>query len=135
MGLNESTGRPPGTGPAEVAPQSASRFRIDIGELVLDGFDARVDPGRVTAAFQAELARLVRERGVPLAEDGTGAALDGLTGLRLPPLPAATSPARLGEALARAVHAGLAGRSGRTELTELTGRAGHTGRTGRGNTR
>ncbi|KUL49403.1 hypothetical protein ADL22_08515 [Streptomyces sp. NRRL F-4489] len=91
---------------------------MDIGELVLDGFDARVtDPGRVSAAFQAELARLVRERGVPLASgdgdsggdgDGTGRVLDVLTGL--PPLPATTHPVRLGEALARAVHAGLAGR-------------------------
>ncbi|GAU64948.1 hypothetical protein SSP35_01_02850 [Streptomyces sp. NBRC 110611] len=122
MGLNEITTTRPGAGPAGPAPRSASgppqspsgpaeaasRFRIDIGELVLDGFDARVDPGRVTAAFQAELARLVHERGVPLAADGAGVALDGLTGL--PPLPATTSPTRLGEALARAVHAGLAGR-------------------------
>ncbi|MGG2458230.1 hypothetical protein ACO0M4_00090 [Streptomyces sp. RGM 3693] len=77
---------------------------------MLDGFDARVDPSRVSAAFQAELSRLVRERGVPLAADGGGAgiALDGLAGL--PPLPATTHPVRLGEALARAVHAGLAGR-------------------------
>ncbi|WP_328724438.1 hypothetical protein [Streptomyces sp. NBC_00259] len=80
--------------------------RVDIGELVLDGFD-RLDPDRVSAAFQAELARLVRERGVPLATDG-GRALDGLAGL--PPLPATASPHRLGEALARAVHAGLSGR-------------------------
>ncbi|QIK11303.1 hypothetical protein G7Z12_14125 [Streptomyces sp. ID38640] len=81
---------------------------MDIGELVLDGFDARVDPARVSAAFTSELARLVHERGIPLAADGTGVALDGLTGL--PPLPATTHPVRLGEALARAVHAGLAGR-------------------------
>ncbi|SEQ39330.1 hypothetical protein [Streptomyces radiopugnans] len=82
--------------------------RVDIGELVLDGFDARIDPERVTAAFEAELTRLVRERGVPLAADGEGRALEALSGL--PPLPATTSPARLGEALARAVHAGLSGR-------------------------
>ncbi|MGW1375380.1 hypothetical protein ACWD6P_14040 [Streptomyces sp. NPDC002446] len=97
MGLNEQPPEPPRS------------FRIDIGELVLDGFDARVDAGRVSAAFQAELARLVHERGVPLAAaDGAAVSLDGLAGL--PPLPATTSPARLGEALARAVHAGLAGR-------------------------
>ncbi|MEK8145425.1 hypothetical protein NKH18_40825 [Streptomyces sp. M10(2022)] len=35
--------------------------RVDIGELVLDGF-GRVDPERVSEAFQAELGRLVRER-------------------------------------------------------------------------
>lgn len=80
--------------------------RVEIGELVLDGFD-RVDPDRVLAAFQAELTRLVRKRGVPLA-DRDGAELDELSGL--PALPATTSPARLGEALARAVHAGLSGR-------------------------
>ncbi|MFE7780964.1 hypothetical protein [Streptomyces nigrescens] len=93
------------SGGGEVPPRS---FRIDIGELVLDGFDARVDPARVSAAFTSELTRLVHERGIPLAADGTGVALDGLTGL--PPLPATTHPVRLGEALARAVHAGLAGR-------------------------
>ncbi|MEU3920803.1 hypothetical protein [Streptomyces sp. NPDC029004] len=94
MGLNE-------------APSPAERtIRVDIGELVLDGFE-RLDPDRVSAAFQAELARLVRERGVPLAADG-GRALDGLSGL--PPLPSTISPGRLGEALARAVHAGLSGR-------------------------
>ncbi|MET7617803.1 hypothetical protein [Streptomyces sp. NPDC005408] len=94
MGLNE-------------APRPAERtIRVDIGELVLDGFE-RLDPDRVSAAFEAELSRLVRERGVPLAADG-GRALDALSGL--PPLPATTSPGRLGEALARAVHAGLSGR-------------------------
>ncbi|MEU8915763.1 hypothetical protein [Streptomyces nigrescens] len=99
------TGQALRNGSGEVPPRS---FRIDIGELVLDGFDARVDPARVSAAFTSELARLVHERGIPLAADGTGVALDGLTGL--PPLPATTHPVRLGEALARAVHAGLAGR-------------------------
>ncbi|MFI9586058.1 hypothetical protein ACIHCQ_30425 [Streptomyces sp. NPDC052236] len=83
--------------------------RVDIGELVLDGFE-RLNPEnseRVSAAFQAELTRLVRERGVPLAAEG-GRAMDALSGL--PPLPATASPRRLGEALARAVHAGLSGR-------------------------
>ncbi|MFC8259270.1 hypothetical protein ACFUNF_16930 [Streptomyces sp. NPDC057291] len=89
------------------APRPAERtIRVDIGELVLDGFE-RLDPDRVSAAFEAELSRLVRERGVPLAADG-GRALDALSGL--PPLPSTTSPGRLGEALARAVHAGLSGR-------------------------
>ncbi|MGW9134460.1 hypothetical protein [Streptomyces sp. NPDC055681] len=94
MGLNE-------------LPRPSERtIRVDIGELVLDGFE-RLDPDRVSAAFEAELSRLVRERGVPLAADG-GRALEALSGL--PPLPSTTSPGRLGEALARAVHAGLSGR-------------------------
>ncbi|MFB6436658.1 hypothetical protein ACFCVY_07730 [Streptomyces sp. NPDC056411] len=110
MGLSEirssSAREPAATTPQrDAAPRS---FRIDIGELVLDGFDRRIDPTRLTAAFEAELARLVHERGVPLAADGPGVTLDALTGL--PPLPATASPGRLGEALARAVHAGLAGR-------------------------
>ncbi|MEU1904057.1 hypothetical protein [Streptomyces hygroscopicus] len=82
--------------------------RVDIGELALSGFDARIDPDRVGAAFQTELTRLIAERGVPLATTGADRALDILSDL--PPLPATTSPARLGEALARAVHAGLSGR-------------------------
>jgi hypothetical protein len=98
MGLNEAR---------REAPRPAERtIRVDIGELVLDGFE-RLDPDRVSAAFEAELSRLVRERGVPLAADG-GRALEALSGL--PPLPRTTSPGRLGEALARAVHAGLSGR-------------------------
>ncbi|MEK2476007.1 MULTISPECIES: hypothetical protein [Streptomyces] len=123
MGLKHEVGNAvarESAAPESAAPQPAVReagapaprtFRIDIGELVLDGFDARTtDPDRVSAAFQAELARLVRDRGVPLAAagDGSGLALDGLAGL--PPLPATTHPVRLGEALARAVHAGLTGR-------------------------
>ncbi|MFB7212917.1 hypothetical protein [Streptomyces sp. NPDC056255] len=80
-------------------------IRIDVGELVLDGF--RVDPDRVSASFEHELTRLVREHGVPLAADGS-LAVDGLTGL--PPLPAGLSARRLGQELARAVHAGLSGR-------------------------
>ncbi|MFC9651028.1 hypothetical protein [Streptomyces sp. NPDC056937] len=84
----------------------ADTVRVDIGELVLDGFD-HVDPERLSAAFRTELARLVRDHGVPLATDG-GRALDALSAL--PSLPATTSPWRLGEALARAVHAGLSGR-------------------------
>jgi hypothetical protein len=44
---------------------------------------------------------------VPLAANG-GRALDGLSAL--PPLPATASARRLGQELARAVHAGLSGR-------------------------
>ncbi|MFE7263835.1 hypothetical protein ACFU9B_17550 [Streptomyces sp. NPDC057592] len=87
------------------APRDPREIRIDVGELVLDGF--RVDPDRVSASFERELSRLVREHGVPLAADGV-LALEALSGL--PPLPAGLSARRLGQELARAVHAGLSGR-------------------------
>ncbi|MFJ8074341.1 hypothetical protein ACIQ7Q_10480 [Streptomyces sp. NPDC096176] len=95
MGLNEARRDDP------------RAVRVDIGELVLDGFGRGVDPERVSAAFRDELSRLVRERGVPLAAGG-GRALEGLAGL--PPLPATASARRLGQELARAVHEGLCGR-------------------------
>ncbi|MFJ2609179.1 hypothetical protein ACIQOU_00950 [Streptomyces sp. NPDC091279] len=82
-----------------------SEIRVEIGELVLDGFHA--DPERVSAAFQRELTRLVREHGVPLAADGA-LSVDALSGL--PPLPGGLSARRLGQELARAVHEGLSGR-------------------------
>ncbi|EPD61475.1 hypothetical protein [Streptomyces sp. HGB0020] len=88
------------SGPA----QEPSAIRVDIGELVLDGF--RADPDRVSAAFEAELTRLVRLHGVPLAAGGP-LALDALSGL--PPLSAGLSARRLGQELARAVHRGLSG--------------------------
>lgn len=108
MGLNEARTYDPHS------------VRVDIGELVLDGFDSRIDPDRLSVAFQTELARLVRERGVPLAADGSGRDVEALGGL--PALPVTTSPGRLGEALARAVHAGL---SGRGEAGAPSPRGGH----------
>jgi hypothetical protein len=81
-----------------------SAIRVEIGELVLDGF--RADPERVSAAFESELTRLVREHGVPLAANGA-VSVDALTGLA--PLPAGLSARRLGQELARAVHEGLSG--------------------------
>lgn len=81
-----------------------SAIRVEIGELVLDGFGA--DPARVSAAFERELTRLVRLHGVPLAAHGA-LAVDALTGLA--PLPAGLSARRLGQELARAVHEGLSG--------------------------
>ncbi|NLU68207.1 hypothetical protein [Streptomyces sp. HNM0574] len=99
--MNGTHGRHAG-GPGESAPRE---IRVDIGELALDGFHG--DPDRVLAAFEAELTRLVREKGVPLAADGEPRALDALSGL--PPLPSTVSAGRLGEALARSVHAGLSG--------------------------
>ncbi|MET9685639.1 hypothetical protein [Streptomyces coeruleorubidus] len=82
-------------------------IRVDIGELVLDGFGPSVDPRRVSASFERELTRLVQEQGVPLAADGA-VSVDGVSGL--PPMPAGLSARRLGQELARAVHAGLSGR-------------------------
>ncbi|MGW3268684.1 hypothetical protein [Streptomyces sp. NPDC001056] len=81
-----------------------STIHVEIGELVLDGF--RADPARVSAAFERELARLVRLHGVPLASSGP-LAVDALSGLA--PLPAGLSARRLGQELARAVHEGLSG--------------------------
>ncbi|MGW3510768.1 hypothetical protein [Streptomyces sp. NPDC000994] len=81
-----------------------SAIRVEIGELVLDGFQA--DPARVSAAFERELARLLRQHGVPLAANGA-VTVDALTGLA--PLPAGLSARRLGQELARAVHEGLSG--------------------------
>ncbi|WBO67902.1 hypothetical protein [Streptomyces camelliae] len=90
-------------------PAAPTTIRIDIAELVFDGFDlAPRDVDRVRQAFHGELDRLVRERGVPAALLADGdRALDLLSGL--PELPATGNPRRLGEALARAVHAGLSG--------------------------
>jgi hypothetical protein len=94
-----------GASSATPSARGASEFRIDIGELVLDGFGP-LDAERVRDSFHVELTRLVRERGVPFAVDADRA-VDFLSGL--PELPATSNPRRLGEALARAVHAGLSG--------------------------
>ncbi|MFD6286819.1 hypothetical protein [Streptomyces sp. NPDC060205] len=96
MGLNDRNGG---------AGRRPDAIRVDVGELVLDGF--RVDPDRVSTAFAHELTRLVREHGVPLAAGRGPVTLDALSGL--PPLPAGLSARRLGQELARAVHAGLSG--------------------------
>ncbi|MGW2650127.1 hypothetical protein ACWC2T_35810 [Streptomyces sp. NPDC001393] len=93
-----------------VSPPSApTAIRIDIGELALEGFDLSPrDTVRLRESFRGELDRLVRERGVPAALLADGdRALDLLSSL--PELPATGNPRRLGEALARAVHAGLSG--------------------------
>ncbi|MEV6588577.1 hypothetical protein [Streptomyces acidicola] len=84
--------------------EQPSAIRVEVGELVLDGF--HVDPERVSAAFERELTRLVERHGVPLAADGP-LTLDALSGL--PHLPAGLSARRLGQELARAVHEGLSG--------------------------
>jgi hypothetical protein len=87
--------------------QPERQVTVEIDALVLDGFDHRVDPDLVSAAFQRELGRLLRERGLPAGAADRDQRVDALTDL--PPLPATTSANRLGAALARAVHAGLSG--------------------------
>ncbi|MDQ1039741.1 hypothetical protein QFZ75_006157 [Streptomyces sp. V3I8] len=101
MGVNKGMGG----GVNGDAGRRPDAIRVNVGELVLDGF--RVDPDRVSAAFEHELTRLVREHGVPLAAERGAVTLDALSGL--PPLPAGLSARRLGQELARAVHAGLSG--------------------------
>ncbi|MFI8071117.1 hypothetical protein ACIF85_20315 [Streptomyces sp. NPDC086033] len=100
MGVTSSRGFPRDSS----RDREPSAIRIEVGELVLDGF--RADPERVAAAFESELTRLVRLRGVPLAAEGP-LAVDALSGL--PPLPAGLSARRLGQELARSVHEGLSG--------------------------
>ncbi|MFD7233784.1 hypothetical protein ACFWAT_00560 [Streptomyces syringium] len=103
MGVRDP-GRDPGRDHS--GREHPGRVHVEIGKLALHGFE-HVDHERVAEAFRHELHRLVRDRGVPIAGD-TGVSLDLVRGL--PPLPATTSPHRLGAALARAVHAGLTGR-------------------------
>ena len=99
------TGKPTSTeAAASRAADEPREVRVEIGELSLQGF--RVDPERVSVAFEQELTRLVRTHGVPLAADGA-LTLGALSGL--PSLPAGLSAHRLGQELARAVHEGLSG--------------------------
>ncbi|MEU9184569.1 hypothetical protein AB0D14_08380 [Streptomyces sp. NPDC048484] len=111
MGVNTGVGREAGRDANGGAGRRPDAIRVNVGELVLDGF--RADPDRVSEAFERELTRLVREHGVPLAAERGGVTLDALSGL--PPLPAGLSARRLGQELARAVHEGL---SGHGEVTQ-----------------
>ncbi|HEU5161288.1 MAG TPA: hypothetical protein VFU43_30125 [Streptosporangiaceae bacterium] len=114
-------------------PLPTTRVAVHIDELALDGFE-RIDRDQVAAAFQRELARLLRRHitdganatglaasggatsggatsgGHPAGEAPLAAAsdhaYDGIFGLTLR-LPPAASARRLGIELARAVHAGL----------------------------
>ncbi|MCP2259151.1 hypothetical protein LX15_002852 [Streptoalloteichus tenebrarius] len=87
---------------------SAPSVHVEIGELVLDGFPG-MDADLVVGAFERELRRLVRERGVGRVPDGEWT-VDLVSGL--PPLPTTSSPRRLGTALARSVYKGLTRRDG-----------------------
>jgi len=75
-------------------------IRVEIGELVLTGFD-RMDTDLLAASFERELTRLLRRHRIaPVARELVSG---------LPPLPHTTSAHRLGEALARSVHSALLG--------------------------
>ncbi len=83
-------------------------IRLDIEALALSGALAgRFTPAqreRLADAFTRELHRLLVEHGLPANLDpGEDLAAS------LPPLPASTSPARFGRALARSIHSGLVG--------------------------
>lgn len=111
MGIGATPGgRGTGEGLARQADGAAWQVEIEIGRLLLDGFD-RIDRDAVAAAFGRELTRLLRRGAVvPGADGAPGIELASL-GARLPavPLPAGTSPGRLGRSLAGAVFGVLGG--------------------------
>jgi hypothetical protein len=77
--------------------------RVHIDRLVLDGFALGAGDGaRVGAAMQAELARLLAERGLSSRLAG-GGAVGGLQGAALRP-DGSSSPAALGRGIAQSVH-------------------------------
>ncbi len=101
MGLRQAPGAPWD----DAAPW---RIDVEIGELVLDGFE-RVDRDAVAGAFCEELGRLLRrDAGRLLAQ---GAAGDPVAGdLRAAAeLPRGMSPRRLGQSLARAAFGAVDG--------------------------
>jgi hypothetical protein len=65
---------------------------------------------RIATALEGELARLLRERGLPAALS-RGAQLEAVDAGFISPPPMAATPAALGGAVAAAVHSAL-GRSG-----------------------
>jgi hypothetical protein len=97
-----------------MTPPAQARVELRVDELVLDGFRP-ADRHRVAEGFQAELVRLLAERGVPpgLVRGGDRPALDA-GAFRLPP---GARPEAAGVQAARALYAGLDGspapRSGR----------------------
>jgi len=83
-------------------------IEVRIGELALEGFSP-ADALSIGAALQGELARMVREGGLPASLAG-GAEREAIDAGSFRRSPQAT-PAALGSAVAGAVYAGL-GRSG-----------------------
>ena len=91
-------------------------LRID--ELVLEGFVAR-DSWRIAASLQAELTRLLAERGLPPAVLGAGIVATVATD-DFSPGPT-DRPEAIGTRIARAVYAGL-GQEATGQRTEGSGR-------------
>lgn len=81
-----------------------TRIRVEIGELVLDGFDYH-DHRRIAGAFEQELGRLIRERGLP-GEPGHDRQTAAIAG---PPFaaPSDMNAWRIGVEAARSVYRGL----------------------------
>jgi len=93
---------------ARPAP-SRPDYRLDIGELVIDGFSG-ADPAAVTAALRRELARLLAD---PQGAFGAAPSASAAYSIRQVearglPLAADASPAEIGAAAARAIAGRLA---------------------------
>jgi len=85
------------------------RVDVEIGELVLDGFE-RVDRDGVAGAFRAELSRLLRRDAGRLLVHGAAGAEAGAGDVRAAAeLPRGMPPHRLGQALARAAFSAIDG--------------------------
>ena len=132
--VRPATAERPTRGSGSGRPARQRDVRLHIGELALEGFGPGLDGDLVSASFQAERTRLVERRGVPLAAGRGDRVLDALALTGLPPLPSHAPPARIGEALARAVHAGLSGQGQAPRSRRAASRARHaaSGRNGRG---
>lgn len=79
------------------------RIVVEIGDLVLDGFPPEIRRDQVAAAFRRELTRLLTGPVGGVFAAGEPRSLDGAVAAVAPP----TSSRRLGEQLARTVHATL----------------------------
>lgn len=81
---------------------------MNIGRVVLDGIDvSAADRPRLKAAIEAELTRIIAERGIA-GELRQGIALPSLRTPQIAVAPA-TKPAQLGAAIAGAVGEGVGG--------------------------
>jgi len=104
VGVNGSAVSPAALADAAVDATTGETLELEIDRLELEGFEPE-EPERVRSALEAELARLISERGLPARlSSRTEAAFDGgaLTANDL------GSPERLGQAIARHIYAELA---------------------------
>jgi len=81
------------------------KVRLEIGTLVLDGFDYH-DHKRIADAMKVELARLVAERGLG---EAVGRQRREIARAEAPsfPIPTDKSPRSVGKEIARSVYASL----------------------------